>query len=147
MGNGKGSSSSKRVRILSSRKTKKGHVDVEQTLGPKGVRDFRAKAYVDLQLKVAGEFCSFPCSSEESTEMNSIAMSDEQCASYDAVQDIPEDDDGYVTDHEPMDINDVLDGTAQLDLSHAGGKFQHIMEEELHQQNWCLYSHIKFDPY
>ena len=65
MGNGKGSSSSRRVQFLSSRKSKKGRVDLEQTLGPKGVRDFRAKAYADLQLKVAGEFCSFPCSSEE----------------------------------------------------------------------------------
>jgi hypothetical protein len=79
--------------------------------------------------------------------MNNAAMNDEQRASYDAVRDIPEDDDGYVTDHEPMDINDVLDGTAQLDLSHAGGEFQHIMEEELHQQNRYSYSHIKFDPY
>ncbi|KAF8237586.1 hypothetical protein L208DRAFT_1246508 [Tricholoma matsutake] len=33
-----------------------------------------------------------------------------------------------------MDINNVLDGTAGLDFSHAGGEFQHIMEEELHQQ-------------
>jgi hypothetical protein len=100
MGNGKGSSLSKRVWILSSRKSKKGRVDVEQTLGLKGVRDFRAK----LQLKDAGEFCSFPCSSEDSSEMNGVAMNDEQCASYDAARDIPEDDDGYITHHEPMDI-------------------------------------------
>jgi hypothetical protein len=59
-------------------------------LGPKEVQDFRAKAYADLQLKVAGEFCSFPCSSEESTEMNGVAMSNEQHASYNAMQDIPD---------------------------------------------------------
>jgi hypothetical protein len=136
MGNGKGSSSSKRVRILSSRNSKKGRIDVQQTLGPKGVRDFRARAYADLQSKVAGEFCSFPCSSEESSEIKSVAMNDEQRVTYDAARDIPEDDDGsYVAEHEPMDINNVLDDTAQLDLSHAGGEFQHIMEEELHQQN------------
>ena len=79
--------------------------------------------------------------------MNSVAMNDEQHASYDAACDIPEDDDGYITDHKLMDINDILNGTALLDLSHAGGEFQHIMEEELHQQNRYMYSHVKFDPY
>ncbi|KAF8220005.1 hypothetical protein L208DRAFT_1336274 [Tricholoma matsutake] len=34
-----------------------------------------------------------------------------------------------------MDINEVLDGTAQLDSSHTGGKFQQILEEELCQQS------------
>jgi hypothetical protein len=56
---------------------------------------------------------------------------------YDAARDVPEDD-GYVTE-EPMDINDVLDGTAGLDFSHAGGEFQHIMEEELRQQSRYVY--------
>jgi hypothetical protein len=63
-------------------------------------------------------------------------MSEEDRIAYDAARDIPENqDDGYVTDCEPMDINDVLDGTAQLDVSHAGGEFRQIMEEELHQQS------------
>jgi hypothetical protein len=142
MGNGKGSSSSKRIRILSSSRTKKGRINVEQTFNPKGVRDYRAKAFTALQLKVACEFCSFPCNPAESSKMNGVAMNDEQRASYDAARDIP--DDGYVTEHEPMDINDVLDGTAQLDISHAGGEFQHIMEEELHQQTQYAYSPIIF---
>ena len=43
--------------------------------------------------------------------MNGIAMSDELCVSYEAGQDVPDADDGYITEHEPMDINDVLDGT------------------------------------
>ncbi|KAF8518833.1 hypothetical protein BU17DRAFT_48296 [Hysterangium stoloniferum] len=34
-----------------------------------------------------------------------------------------------------MDVNNVLDGTAQLNVSHAGGEFQQIMEAELHQQS------------
>lgn len=63
-------------------------------------------------------------------------MSEEDHIAYDAAWDIPEDDsDGYVTDCGPMDINDVFDGTAQLNVSHAGGEFQQIMEEELRQQN------------
>ena len=40
-----------------------------------------------------------------------------------------------------MDINDILDGTAQLDVSHAGGEFQQIMEEELHQQSRSVLFH------
>jgi hypothetical protein len=58
MGNGKGSSSSKGVRFLSSRNSKKGRIDTEKTLNPKGVRDFRAKAQANLLLKVAGGFRS-----------------------------------------------------------------------------------------
>ena len=53
---GKGSSSSKRVRFLSSKNTKKGRVDKQKTLTPQGVRNFWAEAYVELQLKVAGGF-------------------------------------------------------------------------------------------
>lgn len=63
-------------------------------------------------------------------------MSEDDLAAYNrARQDIPDVvDDGYVTDDEPMDINTVLDGYAELNLSHAGGEFQDIMEEELHHQ-------------
>ena len=63
-------------------------------------------------------------------------MKKSRLLTYNAAQDIPEaEDDGYTTDYEPMDITNVLDGTAQLDVSHAGGEFQQIMEEELHQQS------------
>ena len=43
------------MRILSSRQTKKGRIDVEKTMNPKGIRDHRAKAFADLQAKVAGK--------------------------------------------------------------------------------------------
>jgi hypothetical protein len=65
------------------------------------------------------------------------AMTEGDCLAYNAAWDMPEDN-GYVT-KEPMDINNVLDGTTGLDFSHAGGKFQHIMEEELHQQTRYVY--------
>ena len=65
-------------------------------------------------------------------------MNDEERIAYDAARDIPEGD-GYVTDDEPMNINDVLDGTTQLNASHAGGEFQQIMEEELRQQSRYVY--------
>jgi len=45
----------------------------------------------------------------------------------------------YVTENK-ININDVLDGVTQLDFSHAGGEFQHIMEEELHKQTWYIFS-------
>ena len=65
-------------------------------------------------------------------------MNDEERIAYDAAWDIPEGD-GYVTDDEPMNINNVLDGTTQLNASHAGGKFQQIMEEELRQESRYVY--------
>jgi hypothetical protein len=55
-------------------------------------------------------------------------MNEEEHLAYDAACDIP--DDGYVDEGGPMDINDVLDGTMTLNLSHAGGEFQNIIEEE-----------------
>lgn len=58
MGIGRGSSSSKRVRVLHSKNSKKGCSDVSKTLNSKGIRDFRAKAQIALQLKIAGEFSS-----------------------------------------------------------------------------------------
>jgi hypothetical protein len=69
-------------------------------------------------------------------------MDEDQRAIYDAARDIPEvPNDGYVTDNE-MDINDVLDGTTRIDLSHAGGEFQHILEEELRQKTSYVCSHL-----
>ena len=53
---GRGSSSSKRLRYVHSSNTKKGRVDVENTLNKRGVRDFQAKARAKLQAKVAGKF-------------------------------------------------------------------------------------------
>ena len=61
MGHGKGSSSSKRIRFLSSKNTKKGRIDIAKTLNPKGVRDFRAKAQLELHLKVACESLHHLC--------------------------------------------------------------------------------------
>jgi hypothetical protein len=130
---GRGSSLSKRLRYLHSTNTKNGHVDVQKTLNPKGVRDFRVKAQANLQAKVAGEL---RCFKNLTTTNEPAAMNEEDRIAYDAARDIPEvEEDGYVTEDEPMHINDVLDGTTDLNLSHAGGEFHQIMEEELHKQN------------
>lgn len=58
MGAGKGSSSSKRIRILSSKNSKKGRIDVEKTMNPKAIRSFRAKASADLLSRITGKHCS-----------------------------------------------------------------------------------------
>ena len=69
-------------------------------------------------------------------------MDEDERAAFDAARDIPEDDnDGYITENE-MNIEDVLDGTTPIDLSHAGGEFQHIIEEELDKKNSYVYSLI-----
>jgi hypothetical protein len=140
MRSGKGTSSSRRIRFLSSKITKKGRVDVEKTLGRQGVRDFRAKAQSDLQTKIAGKPW-LPLISLWDKLTSSGAMSEVDCDAYNAVREIPEDgDDSYVTDDDAMNINDVLDGTVEVDLSHAGGKFQQLMEDALHQESWYVYS-------
>jgi len=86
--------------------------------------------HAKLQLKVAGESSGFILS----TANPPTATNGEECMAYDAAWNIPEDD-SYVTEGEAMDINDILDGTTELNFSHAGGIFQHIVEEELHQQS------------
>lgn len=55
MGVGRGSSSSKRIRILSSRQSKKGRINVEKTLNPKAIHGYRMKASADLQSRIAGK--------------------------------------------------------------------------------------------
>jgi hypothetical protein len=56
MGHGKGSSSSKHLRFLSSKNTSNGRIDIRKTLNRKGVQDFRSNAQAKLRAKVAGEF-------------------------------------------------------------------------------------------
>jgi hypothetical protein len=72
--------------------------------------------------------------------MKGIAMDEDERIAYDAARDIPEDNnDGYITENE-MNINDVLNGTTRIDFSHAGGEFQHIIEEELQKKTSYVYS-------
>ena len=133
MGVGKGSSSSKRFWILSSKKTRKGQTDIEKTLNTKAICDFRAAAFADIQSKLAGKN-SCTVTLTQVKLIIAIGMDEDEHAAYNAARDIPEDEnDGFVTEDE-MDFNDVLDGTTRMDFSHAGGEFQHILEEELKQK-------------
>jgi hypothetical protein len=64
-----------------------------------------------------------------------VAMSEDDLAAYNKERDIPEKEvDGYVTEDDPMDINTIFDGYTDLNVSHAGGEFQDIMEVELRLQ-------------
>jgi hypothetical protein len=68
-----------------------------------------------------------------------IAMDEDERAAFEAARDMPEDDnDGYVTENE-INFNDVLDGTTLIDLSHAGGEFQDIIDEELFKKTSYVY--------
>ena len=72
--------------------------------------------------------------------MNGIAIDEDEHAIFNAARDIPNNDnDGYVTENE-ININDVINGTTQIDLSHAGGQFQHIIEEEILKKTSYMYS-------
>ena len=71
MAAGKGSSSSRQFRILSSRKTKSGRVDTEKTLNAKGVRNFRAAAFANLQARISGKFSSCTITLSEADEGHS----------------------------------------------------------------------------
>lgn len=103
---------------------------MEKTLNKKGAQDYQTCVHAKLQSKVAGESFQLILSIANPPTV----MNEEECMAYNAVWDIPEGD-GYVTEGKAMDINDILDETAELNFSHTGGEFQHIVEEELHQQS------------
>jgi hypothetical protein len=68
MGAGKGSSSSKRFRILSSVNTKTRRIDLQKTLNRKAIREFQATAFTNLQSKLAGKLSSCAVTLSEADE-------------------------------------------------------------------------------
>jgi hypothetical protein len=55
-------------------------------------------------------------------------MDEVQRRSIEALHDIPE---GSDQADDGLGINDILDGSTPLDLSHAGGEFSQLLEEDL----------------
>ena len=51
-----------------------------------------------------------------------------------ALQDIPDD----ASQPDGLDIGDILDGSTPLDLSHAGGEFNQILEDGLRSERRCV---------
>ncbi|KAF8224371.1 hypothetical protein L208DRAFT_1311939 [Tricholoma matsutake] len=56
-------------------------------------------------------------------------MDEVQCCAIKAHHDIPE---GSDQGDDGLGINNILDGSTPLSLSHAGGEFNQILEEDLH---------------
>jgi hypothetical protein len=124
---GKGSSSSKHIKVFASKRVneKRGHS--EMLLNAKSVRKFRERQHEQLQEKMEGTLsCSLDIHSYTLTFP--LAMNEEERQAFEIARDIPD----YGTDNSLlMNIDDVLDGSMHMNLSHAGGEFQHILEEGL----------------
>ncbi|KAF8181741.1 hypothetical protein K438DRAFT_2169043 [Mycena galopus ATCC 62051] len=56
-------------------------------------------------------------------------MSEEHLEAFRALREVPEDRSGEIDDHEELGIGDVLDGTVQMDFSHAGGEFIETLQD------------------
>ncbi|KAG6894438.1 hypothetical protein C0993_011454 [Termitomyces sp. T159_Od127] len=64
--------------------------------------------------------------------MDIQARDDKRQRALDEIRDIPED--SNTLDHNDanwVDIDKVIEGQASINLSHAGGEFQELFEEEL----------------
>ena len=62
-------------------------------------------------------------------------MNNEERQAFEKVRDIP--DSIYDNDNDQlMNIEDVLDGSMRMGLSHAGGEFQQILEDGLTQDRY-----------
>ena len=67
-------------------------------------------------------------------------MDEFKCRAIEALQDIPEDDSElYVLS---SDISNILEGSIPLDLSHAGGEFNQLLEEDLCSEQLCVRSFL-----
>jgi hypothetical protein len=65
-------------------------------------------------------------------------MDEYQDCAIEASQDIPDD----ASKPDGLDISDILDGSTPLNLSHAGGEFNQILEEGLHSEQQCVFSSL-----
>jgi hypothetical protein len=59
-------------------------------------------------------------------------MSEEEHRAFERLRDLPESQDH--DDNQFIDIDDVIDGNAAFDISHAGGEFHEILEDCLSQE-------------
>ena len=67
-------------------------------------------------------------------------MDEFKCCAIEALQDIPEDDSELYG--LSSDIGNILEGPIPLDLSHAGGEFNQLLEEDLHSEQLCIRSFL-----
>ncbi|KAG6895498.1 hypothetical protein C0992_000998 [Termitomyces sp. T32_za158] len=124
-------SSSKRLRALSTKSSSKGRIVLEAVLGSRQIQESIARANADRRLKQG----KFDCSSDYSYkathwQIASVHLSPSDIPEDERVQ--PDIDASYAPPNE-NDLNAVLDGAATYDLSHAGGEFEHIVEDLIQQ--------------
>jgi Txe/YoeB family toxin of Txe-Axe toxin-antitoxin module len=130
MGIGKGSSSSKRIKVFASKRVNDKRSHTEMLLNAKSIRFFRENKHEELQLKMQG---AFSCSMHDHRLIYPLAMNNEERQNFEKARDIP--DRGLDNDSNLMNIDDILDGSTIMGLSHAGGEFQQILEEDLLTEN------------
>ena len=53
-------------------------------------------------------------------------MDEDECRAFDIIQDLP---DNYNND--PINVNDMFDGVAPINISHTDGEFQAILEDDM----------------
>jgi hypothetical protein len=63
-------------------------------------------------------------------------MDEDERRAFDRLRDIPDNIPDNMGDC-PIDIDNVLDGSTRIDISHAGGEFQQMLEEDVRKEQWC----------
>jgi hypothetical protein len=122
------SSSSKRVRICGSKKAARGgRLSFQSTLGPRAIRKYRENAQTDFRNQLEGKTSIALVLAL--WLIVSVVMGEDERRTLDAIWDLPED-----YDDDVIDVDDVLDGIAPIDISHVSGEFQAILEDDLRKE-------------
>jgi hypothetical protein len=58
-----------------------------------------------------------------------VVMDEDERRTLDTIWDLPEE-----YDDDPINVNDVLNGIAPIDISHVGGEFQAILEDDMRKE-------------
>lgn len=134
---GKGSSSSKRIKVFTSKRVNDKRSHTEMLLNTKAARLFREHQLKQLQSKLEGGYQLF--NEDIRTLTFPLAMDNKERQAFEDARDIP--DSTYDNDNDLLmnNIDDILDGSARLDVSHAGGEFQQILEEGLPEHRYGLF--------
>ncbi|KAG6895724.1 hypothetical protein C0992_013013 [Termitomyces sp. T32_za158] len=108
--------SSSRLRTLATKATPAKRVVEKRVLNQKGIRDSIAQSNASRRLYRA-----------------SVVKSSSDILMMDLDEDSQKNND--FENGQPMELDDVLDGTSSFNLSHAGGEFEHIVADVLHEES------------
>ncbi|KAG6835989.1 hypothetical protein H0H93_012471 [Arthromyces matolae] len=99
-----------------------------KTLGTKALETYRRriKQAIDDRLQSMSVLCLIGCQAE-----GAIGLEDREREVINAIRDMP-DYEGLNDDGDDfVDAGQILDGAVEIDISHAGGEFQQLMEQDL----------------